>query len=627
MDFQAANEGFMKRHRTIIMESRFDRPPEEIWSIFGDTERLNQAVGTPFAPYTAEDVLQADGSVIRHAHSRVGPFTFRWREGFGEWVEYRHVRQERLFDSGPIRELNFDVRLSPDGIGTHVRYEFFVRWSSVVGDILVLAGFAEKATKPVVETLERLVAESVENKESDGKKTLPMAPEAQSGDIIVRIADAVAKIDKSDYGHGLASRLATYLATANPLDLRRVRPLELAADWGEPPEQLIEVCVAAHAAGLLSMRWEIMCPRCRGGKSSTDVLSDLEREVHCDACNIDYERDFTNNVELVFSPEPWLRKLPSGDFCMMGAATTPHVKVQCDVEPGGIRNEEALLPPGRYRIRTLDAGGSSEIDFDGDAFPEVVVQDTTVEPGPPSAAGQIVMRNQDDKRRTVVVESTIWSDIALTGPKVIAAQAFRDLCPEQLLRPGDDVAIGRVAILFSDLKGSTALYEEIGDSRAYVLVREHFEFINARVRRWHGAVVKTIGDAVMASFPESVDGLSAALEIQADVAAFNAGREDAGIELKIGLHEGHCIAVTTDGVLDYFGTSINLAARLQGQSRGGEIVLSETMIKDPSVVRLLGDRMPDRESVMLSGFAVPMNCYRITEQTRPEVYAGRSCHS
>ncbi len=601
----------MNRRRIIRYESRFDRTPEQLWTVFGDTERLNQTVGTVFTPYTAEDVLQADGSIIRHAHRRFGPFAFRWREGFGEWVEHRHVRQERHFDSGPIREMTLDIRLSPDGDGTDVQYEFLTSWSSIFGDLLAKVGFYEKITRPVVMAIERLVAESMENEGSDAEPVLPPAPETKSHDVSRRIADAVSKINGSAYGHGLAHRLAVHLAAANPLDLRRLRPLELAENWEVPSEHVIELCVAAHAAGLLAMRWEIMCPRCRGGKSRTNVLSDLENEVHCDSCNIDYERDFSNNVELVFSPEPWLRKLPDGDFCMMGAATTPHVKVQCDVEPGDVRVEEVQLPAGRYRVRTLDAGGSSEIDYDGGAFPEVSVHPDMVQFGSDSNPGQIILRNLDARRRTFVVESTLWSDIALTGPKVIACQAFRKICPEQLLRPGDDVAIGSVAILFSDLKGSTALYEEIGDSSAYVLVREHFEFINDHVRRWRGAVVKTIGDAVMASFPEGVDALAAALEIQKDVATFNAGREGAGIELKIGIHEGHCIAVTTQGVLDYFGTTINLAARLQAQSLGGEIVLSEAMIEDPLVTGLLGDRMPDSESVMLSGFAEPMNCYRL----------------
>jgi len=79
--------------------------------------------------------------------------------------------------------------------------------------------------------------------------------------------------------------------------------------------------------------------------------------------------------------------------------------------------------------------------------------------------------------------------------------AFRRLCPEQLLRPGDDVEIGRVAIVFTDLQGSTKLYDALGDATAFHLVRDHFAFLSERVERHNGLIVKTVGDAVMAAFP------------------------------------------------------------------------------------------------------------------------------
>ena len=141
--------------------------------------------------------------------------------------------------------------------------------------------------------------------------------------------------------------------------------------------------------------------------------------------------------------------------------------------------------------------------------------------------------------------------------------AFRELCPEQVLRPGDDVTIGQVSILFSDLKGSTALYAEIGDGTAYGLVRDHFAFMAERIRGHRGVLVKTMGDAVMAAFAEPADVLATALSVQRDVATFNAEYGPAALVVKFGMHRGECIAVNTAGVLDYFGTTVNIAARLQ----------------------------------------------------------------
>src|SRR3546814_18039453 len=82
-----------------------------------------------------------------------------------------------------------------------------------------------------------------------------------------------------------------------------------------------------------------------------------------------------------------------------------------------------------------------------------------------------------------------------------------------LFRSGDDVGIAQVTLMFTDLKGSTALYERIGDARAYRLVREHFAFLGEIVREQEGAIVKTVGDAVMAAFPDPAAAVRAALAV------------------------------------------------------------------------------------------------------------------
>src|SRR6202047_1776159 len=137
--------------------------------------------------------------------------------------------------------------------------------------------------------------------------------------------------------------------------------------------------------------------------------------------------------------------------------------------------------------------------------------------------------------------------------------------------------------MFTDLKGSTELYDALGDVTAYNLVRDHFVFLLERVQQNHGFVVKTVGDAVMAAFSRPDDAVRAALAIQDDVASFNSARGGGNatpIVLKLGLHAGSCIAVTTGDALDYFGATVNIAARLEHQCRGGEVIVSEAVAKD-----------------------------------------------
>jgi class 3 adenylate cyclase len=185
------------------------------------------------------------------------------------------------------------------------------------------------------------------------------------------------------------------------------------------------------------------------------------------------------------------------------------------------------------------------------------------------------------------------------------------------LRPGDDVEIGRVAIMFTDLQGSTKLYDALGDATAYRLVRDHFAYLSERVQRHNGFIVKTVGDAVLAAFYDPADAVRAALSMQDEVASFNHGRSDAGIVLKIGLHVGACIAVTVGGLLDYFGSVVNTASRLEHQCRGGEVIVSAAVLADPEVLDALAGRPAIEDSAELRGLAEPVHFARVTASATP----------
>lgn len=596
--------------RTLTFESRYDRPPEEVWPIVSDSNRGNEAT-EGLRPYTVEDVLQADGSVVRHARGRLGPLRVEWEEGFGEWVENSYMHQIRRYKSGPVRSLAMTMRLSEDGGGTRVDWEFELTWDSLLGTFMARFRLWEGVPREVVRIADLAVAAL------DRPDAEPAAKPAKLKSVQrQRLATGIDEIERGPYGHGLAKRLGDYLLTAPLVDLKRIRPLALARAWGEGASAVVELCVAAQAAGLLDMRWAVLCPRCRVAKSRVTSLYELPRGVHCESCNIDYDRDFSANVELVFHPASWLRDVPEGDFCMMGAASAPHVKVQREVEPGGAITVPLALPAGSYRLRTVEAGGQCDVQHDGGAFPEIVALGERVEAGPAARPGHVTMRNASDLPLSIVVEARAWTRDALTGPQVISMPAFRELCPEQVLRTGDDVVIGQVAIMFSDLKGSTALYAEIGDSAAYSLVRDHFAFFAERVRGHRGILVKTMGDAVMAAFDEPADAVRAALSVQRDVAAFNAEHEPAAIVVKLGLHRGECIAVNTAGTLDYFGTAVNIAARLQGESLGNDIVLSGAIVDDPAVAQVLADADLREESAVLHGLTEATTFYRLRVANR-----------
>jgi len=262
------------------------------------------------------------------------------------------------------------------------------------------------------------------------------------------------------------------------------------------------------------------------------------------------------------------------------------------------------LPPGAYRLRTLHPGGHADVDHRGGAFPGLRATAAGVEALPPSTDGKVAFVNDAGFELAMLIEDRTWTREALTAPEVITTQAFRDLFAAATLRPGDEAGVSQVALLFSDLRGSTALYERVGDAQAFNIVREHFALLGSIIRDNDGGVVKTIGDAVMASFGDPAHAIRAALEMQKRIV-------DHDLVLKIGVHAGPSVMVSLNDRLDYFGSTVNMAARLQGQSEGGDIVVSRAVADDPAVKPLLAAVNNREESVTLKGFTTPVEFVRV----------------
>jgi class 3 adenylate cyclase len=125
-------------------------------------------------------------------------------------------------------------------------------------------------------------------------------------------------------------------------------------------------------------------------------------------------------------------------------------------------------------------------------------------------------------------------------------------------------------------------------------------------------MVKTIGDAVMAAFPDGRSALRAALAMQRAVRGLDtAGLADPARLIKVGVHVGPCFAVTLNDRLDYFGTAVNLAARAQHEARGGEVVATEAAYAEGRA-ELESAGVPAAPfEVQLRGFSAPMRLVRL----------------
>ena len=542
---------------------------------------------------------------------KVGPFPARWEEDFGEWQENHRLFQTRDYKNGPMRRWEWACELIAEGEGCRLILTGMAEPAGLLGFVGKRAGIFDAEFGKAWAGIERTI------RESDGSALVPGWSVADLTEVAARrqLDGLGAELARDPASHALASNLIDYLRHAPIVDLRSMPPIALAKLWSAPPDHAVELFLAAARKGVVAMGWELLCPRCRGAKSRVSRLQDLAKGAHCASCNIDYERNFSRNVELTFHPAPWIRPLPDGEMCLLGQGSARHIKFQGEVGARSAKSFELSLSPGPYRFRTVEAGDEADRDIGADGIiPTLVARGSDILLEEANGRNELAIRNESDKPLVFVVEDRNWASDALTGERVIAMPAFRRLSPEQLLRPGDNAEIGWIAIMFTDLKGSTELYDALGDAPAYNLVRDHFSFLADRVQRNHGFVVKTVGDAVMAAFSRPDHGVRAALAIQDDVTSFNTARGEGAtpIVLKLGLHAGPCIAVTTGETLDYFGATVNVAARLENQCRGGEVIVSEDVAREAETAAALADRTQIEETAMLRGVSAPVRFVRIT---------------
>jgi class 3 adenylate cyclase len=588
----------------------FDHPPAVIWPLMADTARLNEASGMPL--HKIAETTQADGSVLATGEAKIGWVDLKWREIPVNWVTNQWFEHNRVFERGPLKRLSAELRLEPSERGSRLTYQVSAAPANWLGHLLLKTGFFP--------SIERSYGSMVESANAYAKGESEQIFPFKAPDIAPvlrdRIDQIVTAIEATPHGHGLARRLADHVLTAQEVDLWHMRPLALARHWQRPTLQVIELCLQAVRSGLLELRWDLLCPGCRGAKAWSATLDRLPSGAHCPSCNIDYDREFSQNVEASFRPAAAIRNLETGEYCLSGPMSVPHVKAQITLAAGEERDLPVVLSAAPYRIRSLRPGPVAELEWPTDridhGFPSVIYTGDAIILGDPAAPDHLRVINRSNHVATLIIEERQWIADALTADRVTALQAFRDLFAADVLRPGDDVAVGHIALLFTDLKGSTALYRRIGDAAAYGLVRNHFAFLTQLIRDYEGTVVKTIGDAVMAAFRDDHQAVEAALAIQDQVKDFN--RENGltdGLVIKLGIHAGPTIAVTLNDRLDYFGSVVNMAARLQGQSLGGDLVMSDDVAADPVVAALLKNLSVTADRAQLKGFEQPQSFLRV----------------
>ncbi len=573
--------------------------PEELWPLVADTNRFNRDAGVP-----AVKALGRAGNARRLQLSKFG-VAVEWEEQPFEWIRPYRFGVVRRYTKGPVREMRVEAELNerPDG-GTHLVYQVRATPRNVLGRAAIPVQVGVLSKRSFAEIFRRYDREI-----KSGRPQLyqPSPTQfAQGGE--ARLKFLSERLITQGAQEEIVRRLAEAIERADDITLSRMRSHALADYWGLPRKDVLEVCLWATRVGILDLQWEMICPHCRGAAQTSRSLTGIQSEVLCETCDVDFTVNFDRAVELTFRPNPSVRIVEGLEFCVGGPQVTPHIVLQQLLAPGARREITLPLEKGRYRFRGAEMSGGQHLAASDEGAAQMTLRASDDgwidEELSLSTEPKLILENATDKEQYFVLERMAWSDQAATAAEVTALQIFRDLFSNEALRPGEQISVGTLTVLFTDLRGSTQLYREIGDAPAFGCVMSHFDVLREAISEEDGALVKTIGDAVMAVFRRPAGALRAFLTAQQTLASPRQGERP--LLLKVGIHTGPCIAVTLNGRLDYFGCTVNMAARLEGLSSGGDVVISSAVHADHEVAEMLYG--PEAElkatpfEVMLKGF-------------------------
>ena len=433
-----------------------------------------------------------------------------------------------------------------------------------------------------------------------------------------------------------------FVRTAGDDALVRINPVHFARQHGFATGAVVEMFLHARKLGLLTMEWQYVCPGCGEIVERLASLTSAAAHTFCQVCSAVRDADLSDFIEITFSVSPEIRRSryhdpwsldPEEHFLRFrftqsgvvddGSPLRDHLRrcaVACKyVEAGATRTFQLAAEPGFLWLTSgpaLTVGGTRTNECRAFTFEYTGARSKGFRADIAAGPVRIDFKNATAERYALMITSlpdhyALTMMPCLSGAQLLSNQTFRELFGTETIASGEGLAVKRLTLVFTDLKGSTALYDRIGDMKAFELVRLHFGYLRECISRNSGALVKTIGDAVMASFVDPRDALRAALDMRARIARFNADASGDLIGLKIGLHAGACLAVTLNDRLDYFGQTVNIAARVHSLAGAGEIIVTDDILAPEGAAELVTDLAIASSDVHLKGIVGDLRVHRV----------------
>lgn len=432
--------------------------------------------------------------------------------------------------------------------------------------------------------------------------------------------------EQGEYSSGLLEKFLDHITTAEDWDLYRINPYELAKQLGYESREVIDLLIHAAESGLLDFSWSMICPSCGEIQNNDRSLDKLAQQFHCQVCQYPVDVTMDETVEVTFSVMPGIRSLNLDPYSSVEnyrkyffsssvERSTRMLEYMQQIWHGFevVDGGETLIIDNEWSrgrsYRMVSAGVHSQflfhvssssgtdqeyynLDFNNDGITPKEITVTTTNPifrirnTRDEAVGLMIVEADFSTLHRIMEEYPSSFKPMLTATDLLGNQKFQDAFKIDHLSPSLKLNIRKLTLLFTDLKGSTELYERTGDIKAYELIQNHFQILGDIVADNSGAVIKTMGDAVMATFTSPYHAIKAGDEMIRAMGALEA--EHGSLELKVGVHEGPALAISNRGYLDYFGQTVNIAARIQALAKPGSMWVSEAVMKGHRVKRYLG---------------------------------------
>ncbi len=495
-----------------------------IWPVLSDTATVNRKMG--LAPMSFTTI-----NGVRHGQQKMLGMTIRWTEAPWEWKQERWLKNARVYSSGFFHKIEgyFEIKpIAAEQCQVLVQFSVHHKYS-------LLVGLLNKATQGVIKKLLDEVEKGA----------------AASSPVI---------------GHADPLNLEQWLSQAQAIERARIAPKLTAHATGSSWQDVLREALSPAMQGRLSLRFDAVCPHCRGAKKSVPRLTDLPERLACESCEIDFVIGTQESIEVSLRDNTLSPEQAGMDFCSADVTHKPTIAYQ---RLGGVWMDDLTLTPGVYALKRKGEARAITLLVDETAERRLLDMDALWKDpsfAPLRLHPEVVLRSQMMKPADLIMlEQLDRFRGALIASEVILHPEFEKLIPAESLATDFPMEMGRRALLFTDVVGSTELYYKIGDTAAFEKVRESFLLIGEVTKRHEGILVKTIGDATMFAFSSAEAALKAAIEIQ----QANRGRD---MKLRASLHYGPCLSVGTKDGQDFFGDTVNICAKFQSEAEAGQLV-------------------------------------------------------